>query len=52
MDLIPFIRLVLMQDLKHWVVTQYSTHFEELQTIISVKKSLAEISVRVDFLFM
>ncbi|WJX51926.1 hypothetical protein P8452_38082 [Trifolium repens] len=31
-------------DLKHWVVTQYSTHFEELQTIIAVKKSLAEIS--------
>jgi hypothetical protein len=41
-----------MQDLKHWVVTQYSTHFEELQTIIAVKKSLAEISVRVAFLFM
>ncbi|KAK2382560.1 hypothetical protein QL285_070086 [Trifolium repens] len=31
-------------DLKHWVVTQYSTHFEELQTIIAVKKSLDEIS--------
>jgi hypothetical protein len=28
--------LLFLQDLKQWVVTQYSTHFEELQTIIAV----------------
>jgi hypothetical protein len=43
------IRVVFVQDLKQWILAQYSTHFQELQTIVSVKKSLAEISVRSSF---
>jgi hypothetical protein len=54
--LIHFVKLCLtnvkkFQDLKSFVVAQYSTHFEELQTILEVKKAVLDMGVSSKYFF-